>query len=90
MKGENVELYAVAKLADGSTVDIWKVTYTSENGADMQSGQGTNQQSGSQTGQGQSNTTKPTNPQTADATVITAFAISCIAFAGLSVLRKVR
>ena len=90
MKGENVELYAVAKLADGSTVDIWKVTYTSENGADMQSGQGTNQQSGSQTGQGQSNTTKPTNPQTADATVITAIAISCIAFAGLSVLRKVR
>ena len=90
MKGEDVELYAVAKLADGSTVDIWKVTYTSENGMEMQSGQGTEQSQGgsSQSQQGQSGTARPNNPSTADASVITAFALSCIALAGLSVIRK--
>ena len=34
VKGENVELYGVVKLADGTVQDIWKVTYTSTVGAD--------------------------------------------------------
>jgi hypothetical protein len=85
MKGENVELYAVAKLADGSTVDIWKVTYTSENGMDMQSGQGTDETPGATQTPSQT-----TNPQTADAALVTAFALSCIALAGLSIVKKVR
>ncbi len=84
MKGEDVELYAVAKLADGSTVDIWKVTYTSENGMEMQNGnsQATDQTDGS--------TPEATNPGTADAALLTAFTLGFIALAGLSIVKKVR
>ena len=80
VKGENVELYAVAKLADGSTVDIWKLTYTSANGIDMPGQSGTNQPSGG--------TTTPTNPQTADATVITAAFLGCAALSSALMIKK--
>lgn len=80
VKGENVELYAVAKLADGSTVDIWKLTYTSANGMDMPSEGAGQQQSGG-------NTT-PANPQTADASVIVMALVGCAALSGITVFRK--
>ena len=34
VKGNDVEVYAVAKLADGTVEDIWRIVYTSEQGAE--------------------------------------------------------
>ena len=75
VKGENVELYGVAKLKDGTTVDFWKLTYTSTVGADPDA----QQQGGGDD-----------NPGTADAAVIAIAAVACIALAGVVVAKKVK
>lgn len=88
MKGENVELYAVAKLADGSSVDIWRLTYTSENGMEMQgSTNNTQNQNNSGTTGGSTGTN---NPKTADATVLSVAAIGCLALAATVIIKKIK
>lgn len=96
VKGDNVELYAVAKLADGSTIDIWKLTYTSASGIAMP---GTAESEGSvtedtaqdTTGNTTGNTTQNTpNPKTADTTVISIAAAGCLALAGVMIIKKIK
>ena len=93
VKGDNVELYAVAKLADGSTVDIWKLTYTSASGIVMPGG---GEDSGTQTTDsgtettGGNTTAKPANPKTADTTIISVAAAGVIALAGVMIIKKIK
>ena len=82
VKGENVELYAVAKLADGTTTDIWRLTYTSANGIDMP---GTDQ-----TPETTGNSQKPVNPSTADTSVISVIAAGCIAVSAVIIMKKIK
>lgn len=72
VKGENVELYAVAKLEDGETVDIWRLTYSSENGIDMPGATPATPDTNGAESSGNAE-----NPQTADASV-TAAAFACV------------
>ncbi|MBO4423505.1 MAG: hypothetical protein J5879_08700 [Clostridia bacterium] len=81
MKGTDVELYAVAKLENGDTVDIWRVTYTSENGADQPGTQGMDTTGGT-------TPQTPANPQTADGAVTVAAVIGCAALAGAYLSKK--
>ena len=92
VKGDNVELYAVAKLADGSMVDIWKLTYTSATGIVMPGGEESDTQttdSGTETTGGNA-TAKPTNPKTADTTIISVAAAGVIALAGVMMIKKIK
>ena len=79
VKGDNVELYAVAKLENGETVDIWRITYSSAGGIDMPGGQ---------TSPGAE--PAPENPQTADASVVAAAVVSAISLAFTAFTRKIR
>ena len=79
VKGDNVELYAVAKLENGETVDIWRITYSSAGGIDMPGGQ---------TSPGAH--PAPENPQTADASVVAAAVVSAISLAFTAFIRKIR
>ena len=88
MKGENVTLYAVAKLADGSIVDIWKITYTSENGAETINGGRTDDTGEAGVNDGAAPPAE--NPKTADAALITAAALGCLCLAGTAFLGRVR
>ena len=104
MKGSDVELYAVAKLADGSTVDIWRLTYTSENGMEMpgtgsagtDSGSTQDTDSGSMqdTGSAPSTTggtpSSPSNPKTSDMSVLSMIAAGCLALAGTVIIKKMK
>lgn len=89
MKGENVELYAVAKLADGSSVDIWKLTYTSENGMDTS---GTDSSAATDTAPETTGgtTANPVNPKTSDASVISIAAAACLAIGAIAIIKKIK
>ena len=79
LKGEQ-EVFAVAKLADGSLDDIWRITYSAENGktlADIAGGE----QPGEQPGE---------PAPTSDAAVIAIASLGCIALAGVVVAKKAR
>ena len=39
VKGNDVEVFAVAKLGDGTVEDIWRIVYTSEQGAEAPAGE---------------------------------------------------
>lgn len=89
VKGDNVELYAVAKLEDGSTVDIWKLTYSSASGIVMPGG---STEGDTQTTDSGTNTTgqKPANPKTADAAVISVVAAAVLALSGVTIIKKIK
>ena len=91
VKGDNVELYAVAKLADGSTVDIWKLTYTSATGIAMPGTAG-GEDTTTDTAQDTAGNTAQTapNPKTADTTVISIAAAGCLALAGVMIIKKIK
>ena len=79
MKGENVELYAVAKLEDGQTVDIWRLTYSSENG----------QEPAQTTDPGATAPdVTPQNPQTADASVAAMMLAAAAALLGMTFIGR--
>ena len=82
VKGENVELYAVVKLADGTTTDIWKLTYTSEAGIQMPGSEQTPETTGDTAG--------PANPNTADTSLLSVVAAGCIAVSAVVIMKKIK